>query len=127
MSKVPAGRSCAKGHRRYAVTDNLFIDTRITHIAQASSIFDENNSFDHSFGIYPYAANLAGEPKRRRNPQLIAYNPNKVRRSASTTRMRSLEATTISITVSRRALMDKFLVLNGTGTGCTPNLPWARM
>ncbi len=49
-------------------------------------IFDENNSFDHYFGTYPYAANPQGEPQFHAapgtptvnglSPILIAHNPN---------------------------------------------------
>jgi phospholipase C len=49
-------------------------------------IFEENNSFDHYFGLYPHAANPPGEPAFRARPgtptvdglseELLIHNPN---------------------------------------------------
>lgn len=57
--------------------------TPIQHIVV---IFDENISFDHYFGTYPKAQNLAGEPKFKPlpgtptvnglTPELLTHNPN---------------------------------------------------
>lgn len=37
-------------------------------------IFDENNSFDHYFGTYPFAANPPGEPEFHAAPETPAVN-----------------------------------------------------
>jgi len=57
-----------------------------TPIKHLVVIFQENNSFDHYFGTYPYATNPAGEPAfypapdtpvvDNLTPELIAINPN---------------------------------------------------
>ncbi|HEY1613784.1 MAG TPA: alkaline phosphatase family protein [Rhizomicrobium sp.] len=58
-----------------------------TPIEHVVVLFQENISFDHYFGTYPHAQNLAGEPRFLAAPQtptvngltpaLLAHNPNK--------------------------------------------------
>ncbi len=99
-------------------------------------IFDENNSFDHYFGTYPYAMNLPGEPPfyarpgtpsvNGLTPQLIMNNPNGV----EPFRLDRVDAVTCDNdnhyhdeqVAYDGGLMDNFVSLSGTGTGCTPNL-----
>jgi phospholipase C len=117
----------AQSHPRTPTT------TPIKHLVV---IFDENNSFDHYFGTYPYAANVAGEPAfhRRREtpsvngltPELILHNPNGVQPF----RLDRSEAITCDNDNHYRdeqaaydgGLLDMFLTLGAGGAGCTPNL-----
>ena len=41
-------------------SDDFPTQTPIKHVV---IVFEENRSFDHYFGTYPFAANPAGEPK----------------------------------------------------------------
>ena len=41
----------------------IAVASTVTPIKHLVVIFDENNSFDHYFGTYPYAANPKGEPQ----------------------------------------------------------------
>jgi phospholipase C len=53
VASAASGRTWIRDSARYARTS-----TRIKHLVV---IFDENISFDHYFGTYPYAENLRGE------------------------------------------------------------------
>ncbi|HEY2578601.1 MAG TPA: alkaline phosphatase family protein, partial [Streptosporangiaceae bacterium] len=48
--------------------------TTTTPIQHLVVIFDENVSFDHYFGTYPYAANPAGEPAFHKKPGTPTIN-----------------------------------------------------
>jgi phospholipase C len=48
--------------------------TTTTPIQHLVVIFDENVSFDHYFGTYPYAANLSGEPAFQADPDTPSVN-----------------------------------------------------
>jgi hypothetical protein len=97
-------------------------------------IFQENVSFDHYFGTYPYATNPSGEPQfhpSRETPTvnglhtqgLLANNPN----SANPERLDRSEALTCDqghgYTAEQKAydmgLMDKF-VQNTNNESCAP-------
>jgi phospholipase C len=124
---LPAGQS--RGH-------NKDFDTA-TPIKHLVVIFDENNSFDHYFGTYPYAANPAGEPpfyptgdtpnvNGLRGP-LILDNPNetapfRLDRSMAVTCDNDNHYTDEQNAVDG-GLLDKFVQdTSATGEGCTPGL-----
>lgn len=117
-----------------AAPDSVSTVTPIKHLVV---IFDENNSFDHYFGTYPYAANPSGEPAFHALPDtpavnglsqgLIEDNLN----SVPPFRLDRSQASTCDndnhYTDEQKAydggLIDKVAeLLSGTGTGCTPNL-----
>ena len=100
-------------------------------------IFDENNSFDHYFGTYPNAANLAGEPVFTAKPNtpgvngltagLLTNNPN----STQPFRLDRSQALTCdndnAYAAEQKAydhgLADQFpQMTSATGAGCTPAL-----
>ncbi|HLI06421.1 MAG TPA: alkaline phosphatase family protein [Ktedonobacteraceae bacterium] len=107
-----------------------------TPIKHLVVIFQENVSFDHYFGTYPYATNPGGEPKftARPNtpavngltPTLLTHNPN----SANPFRLDRSQALTCDqdhgYTAEQEAfdhgLMDKF-VQDTSGHGCTGTTP----
>ncbi len=108
---------------------NLRTATPIKHLVV---IFDENISFDHYFGTYPYATNPSGEPPFRAAPgtprvngltqQLLTHNPN----TANPARLDRSQAVTCDqnhgYTAEQSAydhgLLDKF-VQDTAGSGCT--------
>ena len=108
---------------------NVKTATPIKHLVV---IFQENVSFDHYFGTYPYAQNPAGEPKftaKAKTPSvnglsqnLLTNNPN----LANPTRLDRSEALTCDqdhgYTAEQQAfdhgLMDKFVQYT-SGGGCT--------
>jgi phospholipase C len=113
---------------------SLSTTTPIKHLVV---IFNENNSFDHYFGTYPFAANPPGEPEFHARPDtptvngltdaLINNNPNPV----APFRLDRSQASTCDndnhYTDEQQAydggLIDKVAeLLSGTGTGCTSNL-----
>jgi len=61
-SSGPAARAIAHGARTATPIKHLVV------------IFDENVSFDHYFGTYPYAANPSGEPAFRGQPNTPTVN-----------------------------------------------------
>jgi phospholipase C len=103
-----------------------------TPIKHLVVIFDENESFDHYFGTYPNAANVAGEPGFKAAPgsptvnglndTLLTDNPN----SANPKRLDRSQAVTCSQNHAYGAeqaafdggLMDKF-VEDTAGGSCT--------
>jgi phospholipase C len=103
-----------------------------TPIKHVVVIFDENESFDHYFGTYPNAANVAGEPAFQAkagtptvnglNQTLLTANPN----SANPQRLDRSQAWTCSQNHAYNpeqlafdgGLMDKF-VENTAGGSCT--------
>lgn len=108
-----------------------------TPIRHLVVIFDENNSFDHYFGTYPYAQNPAGEPAfhplpgtpsvNGLTPTLINDNPN----SAAPFRLDRSQAVTCDNdnhysdeqAAYDGGLIDKVAnLLSGTGSGCTADL-----
>jgi phospholipase C len=108
-----------------------------TPIKHVVVIFDENNAFDHYFGVYPNALNPAGEPAFHARPgtpsvngltdTLLTANLN----AAAPFRLdRSMASTCDNdnhYTDEQKAydggLVDKAAtLLSGTGAGCTPNL-----
>jgi phospholipase C len=112
-----------------AVASSAKTTTPIKHVVV---LFDENVSFDHYFGTYPYAENKPGEPQFHALPNtptvnglsdtLLTANPN----SNEPARLSPDQALTCdqnhSYTPEQSAfddgLMDKF-VQNTTGSGCT--------
>ena len=108
---------------------NVKTATPIKHLVV---IFQENVSFDHYFGTYPYAQNPAGEPKftaKAKTPSvnglsqnLLTHNPN----LANPTRLDRSQALTCDqdhgYTAEQQAfdhgLMDKFVQYT-SGGGCT--------
>lgn len=104
----------------------------VTPIKHLVVIFQENVSFDHYFGAYPYAQNPAGEPKFNPAPNtptvngltgaLLTNNPN----LANPTRLDRSQALTCDMnhgyTAEQQAfdhgLMDQFVQHTGGG-GCT--------
>jgi phospholipase C len=126
---VPLSAGQSRGH-------NKEFDTA-TPIKHLVVIFDENNSFDHYFGTYPYAANPAGEPpfyatgdtpdiNGLRGP-LILDNPNEIApfrldRSMAVTCDNDNHYTDEQNAVDG-GLLDKFVQdTSATGAGCTPGL-----
>jgi phospholipase C len=103
-----------------------------TPIKHLVVIFDENISFDHYFGTYPYATNPSGEPSFHAAPgtprvngltqQLLTHNPN----TANPARLDRSQAVTCDqnhgYTAEQNAydhgLLDKF-VQSTAGSGCT--------
>jgi phospholipase C len=103
-----------------------------TPIKHLVVIFQENISFDHYFGTYPYATNPSGEPKFNASSDtpsvngltqaLLTHNPN----AANPTRLDRSQALTCDqdhgYTAEQKAfdhgLMDKF-VQNTSGSSCT--------
>jgi phospholipase C len=82
-----ATQAAAKSETHETVVSNKKDSTRTaTPIKHVVVLFDENVSFDHYFGTYPYAANLPGEPKfvaKKNTPrvngltkELLTHNPN---------------------------------------------------
>ncbi len=61
-STAPAKVSFAGYHPPALVSRALYSDRTSTPIKHLVVIFDENESFDHYFGTYPYAANTDGTP-----------------------------------------------------------------
>ncbi len=120
----------AAGGQSLAATAAGPTATPIKHLVV---IFQENVSFDHYFGTYPYAANNAGEPAFHAAPgtpkvngltrALLRHNPN----SANPQRLARSEALTCDQDheygaeqkAFHRGLMDKF-VQNTQVTDCTP-------
>jgi phospholipase C len=112
-----------------AVASGAQTTTPIKHVVV---LFDENISFDHYFGTYPYAQNRPGEPQFNALPNtpnvnglnntLLTANPN----ADQPQRLSPDQALTCdmnhSYTPEQAAfdggLMDKF-VQNTTGSGCT--------
>ncbi len=112
-----------------AVASSAPTTTPIKHVVV---LFDENISFDHYFGTYPYAQNKPGEPQFHASPNtptvnglnntLLTANPNAV----NPQRLGPDQALTCDMnhgyTAEQKAfdagLMDQF-VLNTTGGGCT--------
>jgi phospholipase C len=60
-STTPAKVSFAGYHTPARVSPSVYRDRTATPIKHLVVIFDENESFDHYFGTYPYAANKAGD------------------------------------------------------------------
>ncbi|HYM69743.1 MAG TPA: alkaline phosphatase family protein [bacterium] len=107
-----------------------------TPIKHLVVIFDENNSFDHYFGTYPYAVNPPGEPPfvarsdtptvDGLTPELRLHNPN----AAAPFRLDRSQARTCDNdnhykdeqTAYDGGLLDKFVTLSATGSECTPHL-----
>jgi len=107
-----------------------------TPIKHLIVIFDENNSFDHYFGTYPYATNPDSEPAFYPKPgtpsvngltsTLLQHNPN----GFAPFRLDRSQAVTCDndnhYTDEQEAfdggLMDKFSITSGKGSGCLPNL-----
>jgi len=104
-----------------------------TPIKHLVVIFDENNSFDHYFGTYPYALNLPGETStfypapdtpqvNGLTPTLLTNNPNLLSGGSNPFRLSPSEAATCnnsnSYTVEQEAfdggLMDKFSLSSAT-------------
>jgi phospholipase C len=99
-------------------------------------IFDENNSFDHYFGTYPFATNPPGEPAfyprpdtpavNGLTPELRSFNPN----STQPFRLDRADAVTCDNDNHYRdeqaaydgGLLDNFSILSAVGSGCAPNL-----
>jgi phospholipase C len=112
-----------------AVASSAKTTTPIKHVVV---LFDENISFDHYFGTYPYAQNKPGEPQFHALPNtptvnglnntLLTANPN----ANEPARLSPDQALTCdqnhSYTPEQSAfdggLMDKF-VQDTTGSGCT--------
>ena len=127
---------CANQELLVAQTSHSPQPGTATPIKHLVVIFDENNSFDHYFGAYPYAANLPGEPPFHARPgtpsvngltpELIVHNPNGVQPF----RLDRVDAVTCDNdnhyhdeqAAYDGGLMDKFVSLSGTGAGCTPSL-----
>jgi phospholipase C len=61
-STAPAKVSFAGYHVPAKVSASLYHTQTATPIKHVVVIFDENESFDHYFGTYPYAANTDGTP-----------------------------------------------------------------
>jgi phospholipase C len=61
-STSPGSVSFAGYHTPSVVSKSLYHDRTTTPIKHLVVIFDENVSFDHYFGTYPYAANTDGTP-----------------------------------------------------------------
>jgi phospholipase C len=124
LSTAAAAGSVTSGHISGPATS-----TPIKHLVV---IFQENVSFDHYFGSYPYATNPAGEPSfhaAKNTPTvnglstaLLQNNPN----AANPTRLDRSQALTCDqdhgYTAEQQAfdhgLMDKF-VESTSGSGCT--------
>jgi phospholipase C len=118
---------------RHEDRDDAVTSTPIKHLIV---IFDENNSFDHYFATYPIAANPPGEPEFFARPDtptvngltrtLIEGNPNPV----APFRLDRSQAVTCDNDnhyqdeqlAYHGGLLDRFVLLNGAGPGCTPNL-----
>ena len=96
-------------------------------------LFDENISFDHYFGTYPYATNPPGEPQftaapgtprvNGLNDALLDGQPEPRQPAAARPQPGARPATRTTATRPSRAafdggLMDQF-VQNTTGGGCT--------
>jgi phospholipase C len=112
-----------------AVASSAQTTTPIKHVVV---LFDENISFDHYFGTYPYAQNKPGEPQFHAQPNtptvngldntLLTANPN----ADNPQRLGPDQALTCDMnhayTPEQKAfdqgLMDQF-VQNVTGSGCT--------
>ncbi len=108
-----------------------------TPIKYVVVIFDENNSFDHYFGVYPKAANPQGQPPflaaagtpavNGLSGTLLERNPNGVQpfrldRTQNVTCDNDNHYTDEQ-KASNSGLLDKYAVTtSATGTGCTPNL-----
>ena len=111
-----------------------------TPIKHLVVIFDENNSFDHYFGTYPFAANPPGEPAFHAAPDtplvngftfpllhknLNAANPFRLDRSQAETCDNDNHYKDEQLAFDG-GLMDKFSITSSTGVGCTqffvPNL-----
>ena len=108
-----------------------------TPIKYVVVIFDENNSFDHYFGVYPHAANPQGQPPftaaagtpainglsgalLERNPNGV--NPFRLDRTQNVTCDNDNHYTDEQ-KATDSGLFDKYAsITSGTGTGCTPNL-----
>lgn len=116
----------------------LATKTPIKHVVV---IFDENNSFDHYFGTYPNAQNLAGESStfypapdtpsvNGLSPTLLTNNPNKLSGGSNPFRLAPSQAATCGssngYTVEQLAfdggLLDKYS-LTGPTKGCGFFLP----
>jgi len=115
----------------------LAANTPIQHVV---IIFQENNSFDHYFGIYPHAANPPGEPPFHAEPStpavngltpaLLAHNvnldqPRRIDRSQAKSLI-GLCDNNHDYTPEQMAydggLLDGFVQFLGpNGGGCTPN------
>jgi phospholipase C len=109
--------------------------TTTTPIKYVVIIFDENRSFDHYFGIYPNAANPAGEPRfvarlgtprvnglsgslLNDNPNLV--NPIRLDRSQAKTCDQNHAYSSEQLAFDR-GLMDMFVQFTGTREpGCDP-------
>lgn len=113
--------------------NNLVTLTPIQHLVV---IFQENSSFDHYFGTYPFALNPAGEPSFKASSGtptvdglsggLLTSNPNLV----DPFRLDRSQAVTCDMdhdyTAEQKAydggLMDKFVQYTGaTGNSCNPD------
>ena len=117
-----------------AVASGAQTTTPIKHVVV---LFDENISFDHYFGTYPYAQNQPGEPQFHALPNTPTVNglqqraadrqPEPEQPAAARPRPGAdlrpeprLHARAVGV---RHGLMDQF-VQNTTGSGCTrPNEP----
>jgi len=124
ISAAPATANWQVNSRGHTTTT-----TPITHLVV---IFDENVSFDHYFGIYPYAKNTPGEPQFKAsqdtpsvnglNTALLTDNPN----SANPIRLDRSQALTCDQNHSYlneqlafdHGLMDRF-VQSASGGSCT--------
>jgi phospholipase C len=142
VSAVAVAQASSSGHSRPSVPQpptngyqgggagaKLSTATPIKHLVV---IFDENISFDHYFGTYPYATNPSGEPPFHAAPgtptvnglsqALLTHNPN----TANPARLDRSQAVTCDqnhgYTAEQSAydhgLMDKF-VQDTAGSGCT--------
>src|SRR2546430_5628268 len=125
-SVTPAFASSAKPVTKQAASAT---STPITHLVV---IFQENVSFDHYFGTYPYAQNTPGEPQFKAsqdtpsvnglNTALLTNNPN----SANPIRLDRSQALTCDQNHSYlneqlafdHGLMDRF-VQSASGGSCT--------
>jgi phospholipase C len=145
LALATAALTAAAGWLGTAVqADHVSPRTPVKHLIV---LFQENRSFDHYFGTYPKAMNLAGEPAfhaRRRTPavngftdDLLFRNPNKVNPirlgpgdavECSQTHVYKLEQQAADY-----GLMDKFVENNGatgnqgvptdeTNPNCDPNM-----
>jgi phospholipase C len=64
----------ARGRCRIVPAGGAGVSQTATPIKHLVVIFDENVSFDHYFGTYPYASNPAGEPGFHARPGTPTVN-----------------------------------------------------
>jgi phospholipase C len=127
-SLISAGAELMLGQAYPAATK-----TPIKHLVV---IFQENNSFDHYFGTYPFATNPPGEPPfyprpdtpsvNGLTPELRSFNPNGIQ-PFRLDRTYDLSCDNDNHYRDEQAaydggLMDNFSILTAIGSGCTANL-----